>query len=500
MDDIAHFIAGEPYYGEDDRSGPVFNPSNGSTLYQCRYASTSTLDHAVEVAIEAGRGWANASQARRLAVIFAMRQLVIDNSNELARLIGREHGKTIADAKGEIHRGLEALEFATNAAQVTKGEYSYNVSGGIDAFSIRQPVGIVGCIAPFNFPAMVPLMMTAMAIACGNAVILKPSERVPGAAAFIGDLWRQAGLPDGVWNAVNGDKEVVDAMLEHPRIAAISFVGSTRIGEYIYHRGCAHNKRVAAYTGGKNHMVVMADADLEQAASAFVSAAYGSSSQRCMAVSLLVAVGDDTAEQLRSLIVPKIEALHIGAYDDPKADFGAVITADAKRTVEQAISDAVAAGAELVIDGRGFAVPGLERGFFTGATLLDRITTDMDFWKTEIFGPARGIVRAQDLDEAIAITNAHEYGNGAVIFTQNGHTAHRFVTEVEAGMLGVNVSVPVPVGHHNFGGLRRSKFGDAHMYGPDAARFYTKIKSISQRWPVRTQSTIPLSLAFPSNH
>lgn len=499
MDEIAHFIAGKPYTGDDDSVGQVFNPSNGSALYDCRYASKATVDHAVTVAHEAGRRWAGSSQARRLEIIFRMRQLVIDNTDRLADLIGREHGKTIADAKGEIHRGLESLEFATNAAQVTKGEYSYNVSGGIDTFSIRQPVGIVGCIAPFNFPAMVPLMMTSMAIACGNAVILKPSERVPGAAALIGELWQEAGLPDGVWNMVNGGKEAVDAILTHPRIAAISFVGSTGVGEYIYHRGCAHNKRVAAYTGGKNHMVVMPDADLENAAAAFVSAAYGSSSQRCMAVSLLVAVGDDTAARLRELIVPKIHALRVGAYDDPSADFGAVVTAEAKSVVERAISDAEAAGAELVIDGRNLVVEGFEGGYFTGPTLLDHVTTDMDFWKTEIFGPARGIVRVNDLDEAIEITNAHEYGNGAVIFTQNGAVAHRFIAEVEAGMLGVNVAVPVPVGHHNFGGLRRSKFGDAHMYGPDAARFYTKSKSVSQRWPVQAQAAAPVSLAFPTN-
>lgn len=496
MEDISHFIAGDAYHGDNDRAGAVLNPSDGSTLYECRYASKSTLDHAVSVASEAGRGWAKSSQARRLEIIFRMRQLVVENTDQLAELIGRENGKTIADAKGEIGRGLESVEFATSVAQVTKGEYSYNVGGGIDVFSIRQPVGIVGCIAPFNFPAMVPMMMTSMAIASGNAVILKPSERVPGASMFLGELWRKAGLPDGVWNAVNGDKEVVDAILAHPRIGAISFVGSTHVGEYIYQRGCAHGKRVAAYTGGKNHMVVMPDADLEAAASAFVSAAYGSSSQRCMAVSLLLAVGDDTAERLRALIVPMIQALHVGAYNDPKADFGAVVTENAKRFVEQAIADAVTDGAELVLDGRGFVVPGHERGFYTGPTLLDRITTDMDFWKTEIFGPARGIMRVKDLDEAIAITNAHEYGNGAVIFTRSGHAAHRFIEEVEAGMQGVNVAVPVPVGHHNFGGLRRSKFGDAHMFGPDAARFYTKMKTVSQRWPEPDQGQVPLSLAF----
>lgn len=499
MDRMSHLIAGEAYQGRDDRSGVVLNPSDGSVLYDCAYAGKATLDHAVDVAFTAGRGWGKASQARRLEVIFRMRQLVVDNIDALARLVGHESGKTIADATGEIGRALEALEFATNAAQVTKGEYSRNVGGGIDTFSIRQPVGIVGCIAPFNFPVMVPLMMSAMAIACGNAVILKPSERVPGAAALLGALWREAGLPDGVWNSVNGDREVVDAMLRHPRIAAISFVGSTHVGEYIYRQGSAHDKRVAAYTGGKNHMIVMPDADLGSAASAFVSAGYGSSSQRCMAVSLLLAVGEGTAERLRGLIVPKIAALHVGAYDDPRADFGALISADAKRVVEQAIDDGVAAGAELVIDGRGLIVPGLERGFYTGPTLLDHVTTDMDFWKQEIFGPARGIMRFADLDAALEAVNAHDYGNGAVIFTRSGHSAHRFMEEAEAGMIGVNVPVPVPAGHHNFGGLRRSKFGDAHMFGPDAARFYTKMKTVSQRWPEPEAVESGFSLAFPSN-
>jgi malonate-semialdehyde dehydrogenase (acetylating)/methylmalonate-semialdehyde dehydrogenase len=406
MEESHHFIGGEFYRGDNERSGPVFNPSDGSVLYSCGYASRDTVDHAVKVARAAGAAWSKASQARRLEVMFRMRQLVVDNMLELAVLAGRENGKTIPDAQGEITRALEALEFATNAAEVTKGEYSRNVGGGIDAFSVRYPVGVVACIAPFNFPVMVPLMMASMAIACGNAVIVKPSERVPAAAALLGKLWKEAGLPDGVWNTVNGDKEVVDLILEHPEVPAISFVGSTGVGEYIYHRGCAHGKRVASYTGGKNHMILMPDADLENAASAFVSAAYGSSSQRCMAVSLLVAVGQETADRFRSIVIPKIRALHVGAYDDPKADFGALVTAGAKDVVEQAISRAVAEGAELVLDGRGFVAPGLEKGFFTGPTLLDNVTTAMDIWRTEVFGPVRGIMRVNDLDEAITVTNA----------------------------------------------------------------------------------------------
>jgi malonate-semialdehyde dehydrogenase (acetylating)/methylmalonate-semialdehyde dehydrogenase len=494
-----HYIDGGFTVGTGGRSGPVYDPSRGETIYQCSYADRATLDNAASIAAVAGRKWARQSQARRLQTIFAMREAVIREKDELARLIGLENGKTIEDAMGEIGRAIEALEFATNAPQVTKGEYSVNVGGGIDTFSIRQPVGVVGCIAPFNFPAMVPLMMGAMAIATGNAVIIKPSERVPGASAFIAELWQRAGLPNGVWNVVNGDAEVVDAMLENPEIGAISFVGSTRVGEYIYRKGSSHDKRVAAYTGGKNHMIVMPDADLKAAAAAFVSAAYGSASQRCMAVSLLLAVGEETAQAMRELIVPLVNKLRVGSYDDKSADFGPVVTAAARKSVEDAIQMAIDEGGELIVDGRNPVVAGKAGGFFVGASLVDRVTTDMQLWREEIFGPVRGIMRLQSLDEAIDVVNRHEYGNGAVIFTRSGQSASRFYTEVEAGMLGVNVPIPVPVGHHNFGGLRRSKFGDAHMFGPDAARFYTKMKTISQRWPDPAAGDASFSMAFPGN-
>jgi malonate-semialdehyde dehydrogenase (acetylating)/methylmalonate-semialdehyde dehydrogenase len=430
--------------------------------------------------------------------VFKMRELVRRDTDALARLIGIEHGKTFEDARGEVARGIEALEFATAAPQVTKGEYSRNVGGGIDVYSVRLPVGVVGCITPFNFPVMIPLMMGAMAVATGNAVVLKPSEKVPSSALALATLWKEAGLPDGVWNVVNGDKEAVDALLQHPDVPAISFVGSTAIGEYVYRQGTAHNKRVGSYTGGKNHMIVLEDADLEAAANAFVSAGYGSASQRCMAVSLLVAVGEHTARRLRELIVPRIQALHVGAYDDQRADYGPLVSAESKRHVLRAIDQCVRDGGELVLDGRDLAVPGHAEGFYVGPTLLDRVTPDMAFYKEEIFGPARGIVRVDSLDEAIGLTNSHEYGNGAVIYTGNGRAVHQFVSEVEAGMLGVNVPVPVPVGYHNFGGLRRSKFGDAHMFGPDAARFYTKLKTVSQRWPEPKQAAAT-SLAFAPN-
>jgi len=494
--EISHYISGQAVAGKRQKTGPVFNPSTGAKLYDLDYGDATLVDQATQAAQVAGKAWAQTSQAKRLQVIFKMRELVIAHTEEIAKITGLEHGKTIADAKGELSRGLEALEYATNAAQVSKGEFSLNVGGGIDVYSFRQPVGVVGCIAPFNFPVMVPLMMASMAIACGNAVIVKPSEKVPGAAFFLSDLWKEAGLPDGVWNIVNGDKQVVDAILQHPGIPAISFVGSTGVGEYIYHQGSAFNKRVAAYTGGKNHMVVMPDADLEAAASAFVSAAYGSSSQRCMAISLLLPVGRETAERLIELVVPKIKSLRLGAYDDNDADFGAVISADAKQVIEASLETALKDGASLLVDGRSHGVN--SDGFYVGASLLDNVTTSMEMYKKKVFGPVRAIVRVGSLDEAIAVTNSHEYGNGAVIYTGSGNAAQRFVTEVKAGMLGVNVAVPVPVGHHNFGGLRRSKFGDAHMFGPDAARFYTDLKTVSQRWP-EISGFDTLSMAFPSN-
>lgn len=495
----AHYIGGAFRPAGTGRSGAVFNPSTGAEIYRTPYADRALVDEVVQIARKAGRDWGDGSQARRLQVVFKMRELVLREAEGLARLIGLESGKTLSDAMGEVGRGLEAVEFATNAPQVTKGEYSRNGGGGIDTFSFRQAVGVVGCIAPFNFPVMVPLMMASMAIATGNAVILKPSERVPGAAARLSELWTEAGLPAGVWNTVNGDAEAVDAILEHPGIPAISFVGSTRVGEHIWRHGTHHGKRVAAYTGGKNHMVVLPDADLEAAATAFVAAGYGSASQRCMAVSLLVCVGDETAQRLRPLILDRIAALKVGAYDAQGMDFGALVTRAARDAVETAIDRALIEGGEMVHDGRGLNVPGGENGFFTGATLLDRITPEMQLWKDEIFGPVRGIMRVSDLDQAITTVNAHEYGNGAVIFTRSGGAAQRFCAEVEAGMLGVNVPVPVPVGHHNFGGLRRSKFGDAHMFGPDAARFYTKMKTISQRWPGEAVTPQKVSLDFPGN-
>lgn len=497
---IGHFIAGKNETAEGGRSGAVYNPSTGQEIARCAYADRDTLDRAVTAATEAGQRWGRASHATRQAVIFKLRELFIANIDLLAETIGREHGKTIADAKGEIGRAIEAIEFATNAPHVTKGEFATNVGGEIDVYSMRVPVGVVGCITPFNFPIMVPTVMIAMAVAVGNGIVWKPSEKVPSTGLIFARLWKEAGLPDGVFNIVQGDKDVVDAILEHPGIAAVSFVGSTHVGEYIYQKGTSNNKRVAAFTGGKNHMVVMPDADLEAAASAFVSAGYGSASQRCMAVSLLLPVGKGTADRLRDLVIPKVKALKVGPYNDPTADFGAVVSEQSRQAVERAIANCEKAGAELVIDGRGLSVAGHTSGYYLGPTLFDHVTTDMDFYKEEVFGPARGIMRAATFDEAISITNKHDYGNGSVIFTRDGKSAHRFIAEIEAGMIGVNVPVPLPVGYFNFGGLRRSKFGESHLFGPDAARFYTKLKTVSQRWPEPDQkAAAPVSLAFDAS-
>ena len=493
---IGHYISGQQC-SEGQHSGPVFNPSTGEEIARCLYADPATVDRAVQAACSANaRKWAQASQSARLQVIYKLRELMLARSDELADIIGREHGKTLADAKGEIGRAIEGIEFACNAPHVTKGEYARNVGGDIDVFSVRVPVGVVGCITPFNFPIMIPAVMMAMAVSVGNAVVWKPSEKVPSAALFFAELWKEAGLPDDVFNVVQGDKTAVDAMLEHPDIAAISFVGSTQIGEYVYQKGTSHNKRVACFTGGKNHMVVMPDADLDAAATAFVSAGYGSASQRCMAVSLLLPVGEDTARQLRERVIEKIRALNIGTYNDPAADYGAVISAQSKSTVLKEIEQAIAQGAELVLDGRDFVHPEHPEGYYLGPTLFDQVHTDMDFYRHEVFGPVRGMMRAASLDDAIEITNRHEYGNGSVIFTRDGQSAHRFFNEVESGMIGINVPVPLPVSYFNFGGLRRSKFGESHLYGPDAARFYTKLKTVSQKWPESNALQQAMSLAF----
>ena len=497
--ELQHFIGGQPVAGRSGRFGDVFNPATGEVAARCPYASADEVDAAVQVATAAGRDWAKHSIAARLEVIFNFRNEFIAARDDLAGLVSLEHGKTRGDSQAELQRSLESIEYACSMPELTKGEYSLNIGGSIDNFSVLQPLGVVGCIAPFNFPAMVPLMMSTMAVAVGNAVVLKPSERVPSAALALAGLWQRAGLPDGVWNVVNGDREAVEAMLRHPGIAAISFVGSTKVAASVYEEGCRHHKRVMAFGGGKNHMVVMPDADLDLVADHFVGAGFGSAAQRCMAVSLAVPVGAQTADALVERLIPRIEKLRVGAYSDPQADFGPLITRQAQQSVMAAVEEGIAAGARVHVDGRGLKVPGGENGFFVGGTLLDDVRPGMRFYEEEVFGPARGIVRAGDVTEAIRLVNEHELGNGVAIFTRDGYTARRFLEEVDVGMIGINVPVPVPAGYHNFGGLKRSKFGEGHLFGPDAVRFYTKVKTVSARWPEPKQALGGAQFTMPTN-
>ncbi|MBK5445091.1 CoA-acylating methylmalonate-semialdehyde dehydrogenase [Peribacillus sp. TH24] len=496
---LTHFIGGEMKAGKSERFGNVYSPSTGEVINLCSYASVEDVNETVDVAHVAFTAWKNTSVGKRVEVIHRFRSLLVEETERLANIIGLENGKTIDDAKGEISRGIESVDFAINAPHMLKGEYSVNVGGNINAFSMKQPLGVVAAISPFNFPAMVPLAMTTMAVACGNAVILKPSERVPNAALFISELWKKAGLPDGIWSIINGDKEAVDAILKNQKVHAISFVGSTRVAEYIYHEGCRNNKRVAAFGGGKNHMIIMPDADLDQAVNAFLGAAYGSASQRCMAISAAMPIGEKTAEAFVAKLKTRVEELKVGAYNDENADFGAVITQESKNTIIKYIDESLEEGAELCVDGRNPEICETNKGFYLGATLLDHVTPEMKIYRDEVFGPARIVVRVNNLDEAIALVNNHEFGNGVTIFTESGAAARKFSEQIEVGMVGVNVPIPIPVGYHNFGGWKRSKFGEGHMFGPDTVRFFTKTKTVSERWPESKEIENKTDFSFPSN-
>ncbi|MGE7768044.1 CoA-acylating methylmalonate-semialdehyde dehydrogenase [Peribacillus sp. NPDC096540] len=496
---LTHFIGGEMRAGKSERFGNVYSPSTGEVINLCPYASVEDVNEIVNVAHEAFAGWKNTSVGKRVEVIHRFRSLLVEETDRLANIIGLENGKTIDDAKGEISRGIESVDFAINAPHMLKGEYSVNVGGNINAFSMKQPLGVVAAISPFNFPAMVPLGMTTMAVACGNAVILKPSERVPNAALFISELWKKAGLPDGIWSVINGDKEAVDAILKNQKVHAISFVGSTRVAEYIYHEGCRNNKRVAAFGGGKNHMIIMPDADLDQAVNAFLGAAYGSASQRCMAISAAMPIGEKTAEAFVTKLKTRVDELKVGAYNDENADFGAVITQESKNTIIKYIDESLEEGAELCVDGRNPEICETNKGFYLGATLLDHVTPEMKIYRDEVFGPARIVVRVNNLDEAISLVNNHEFGNGVTIFTESGAAARKFSEQIEVGMVGVNVPIPIPVGYHNFGGWKRSKFGEGHMFGPDTVRFFTKTKTVSERWPESKEIENKTDFSFPSN-
>ena len=482
-EELFHFVDGERHTGTSGRVGDVFNPATGEVTKQVPLASADEVREAIASASAALPGWSATPVAKRAQVLFKFRELIIKNMDELADLVSTEHGKTLDDAKGSITRGLEVVEFACGIPHLLKGEYSESVANGVDVMSMRQPVGVCAGITPFNFPAMVPMWMFPVALATGNTFILKPSERDPSCGIRLAELMFEAGAPKGVLNVINGDKEAVDVLLSDPEVGAISFVGSTAIGRYIYETGCANGKRVQALCGAKNHMVIMPDADMDQAADAAMGAAYGSAGERCMAISVAVAVGDEAADAFVQRMAPKVHSLKMGAYNDPEAEMGPVVTAEAKARIEGYIDQGVESGAELVVDGRGVSLQGYENGFFVGGSLFDKVTTEMSIYKDEIFGPVLCVVRAENYEEAKKMVMDHEYGNGAAIFTRDGDTARDFAQDVNIGMVGVNVPIPVPVAYHSFGGWKASLFGDHSVHGMEGVRFYTKLKTVTSRWP-----------------
>jgi len=479
---IDHFLAGSPG-GAATRQGDVFDPNTGEVQAKVALGTKADLDRAIDAAKAAQPAWAAVNPQRRARVMFAFKALVEKQIDELAHMLSSEHGKVIADAKGDVQRGLEVIEFCCGLPHLLKGEFTQGAGPGIDVWSMRQPLGIGAGITPFNFPAMIPMWMFGPAIAVGNAFILKPSERDPSVPVRLAELMREAGLPEGILQVVNGDKEMVDAILDHPDIAAVSFVGSSDIAHYVYSRGTAAGKRVQAMGGAKNHGIVMPDADLDQVVADLSGAAFGSAGERCMALPVVVPVGEDTADRLRKKLIPAIEALRVGVSTDADAHYGPVVNAAHRKRVEDWIQKGVDEGAELVIDGRGFSLQGHERGFFIGPSLFDRVTTDMSSYKEEIFGPVLQIVRAKDFEEAVALPSTHQYGNGVAIFTRNGHAAREFAARVNVGMVGINVPIPVPVAYHSFGGWKRSGFGDHNQHGMEGVRFWTKTKTVTGRWP-----------------
>lgn len=493
---IRHFIAGEESPAEPTavRTGPVFNPATGERQHEVALADTAETQRAIAAARAAFPAWRATSLTKRADVLFRLRHLLTEHKDELAAIVTSEHGKVLSDAAGEIGRGLENVEFASGLIDKLKGEYSEQVSTGVDVHSVKQPVGVVGCITPFNFPVMVPLWMVASAIACGNTVVLKPSEKDPSASVYLAKLFREAGLPDGVLNVVHGDKEAVDAILDSPDVAAVSFVGSTPIARSIYQRASANGKRVQALGGAKNHMVVLEDADIDAAADAAVSAAYGSAGERCMAVSVVVAVGD-VADRLVPAIHSRLDALRIGPGTDAASEMGPLITREHRDKVASYVTGAAAEGATVVADGTQRDFEG--DGFFVGVSLLDHVKPGMKAYDDEIFGPVLSVVRVDSFDEAVELINANPYGNGVALFTRDGGAARRFEFEVEVGMVGINVPIPVPVGAYSFGGWKNSLFGDSHIYGPESFHFYTRSKVVTTRWPDPVHSRI--ELAFPGN-
>ncbi|WP_419827427.1 CoA-acylating methylmalonate-semialdehyde dehydrogenase [Sphingomonas sp.] len=469
--------------GEPARTADIFDPSAGQVQRRVALGGKAELDQAMQAALAAQPAWAATNPQRRARVMFRYKELIEANMQNLAELLASEHGKVVADAKGDIQRGLEVIEFCCGIPHALKGEYTTGAGPGIDIYTMRLPLGICAGITPFNFPAMIPMWMFGPAIATGNAFILKPSERDPSVPVRLAELMSEAGLPDGILQVLHGDKEMVDAILDHPDIKAVSFVGSSDIAHYVYSRGTAAGKRVQAMGGAKNHGIVMPDADLDQTVNDLCGAAFGSAGERCMALPVVVPVGEDTAERLKAKLIPAIEALRVGVSSDPDAHYGPVITAAHKQKIEGYIQMGVDEGAELLIDGRGFKLQGHGDGFFVGPTLFDRVTTEMTTYKEEIFGPVLQIVRAKTFDEAVELPSAHQYGNGVAIFTRNGNAAREFASRVNVGMVGINVPIPVPVAYHSFGGWKRSGFGDHNQHGMEGVRFWTKVKTVTARWP-----------------
>jgi malonate-semialdehyde dehydrogenase (acetylating)/methylmalonate-semialdehyde dehydrogenase len=489
--DITHWIAGRRVEGPSARTAEVFNPATGDVTGLVRLADPAVVDSAVQAALAALPAWSETSAPNRARVMFRFKELLERNLDALATAITREHGKVLSDAKGEVQRGIEVVEFACGAPQLLKTQFSDNIGGGIDNYSLRQPLGVVAGITPFNFPAMVPMWMFPLALVCGNTFILKPSERDPSASLLIADLLKQAGLPDGAFNVVQGDKVAVDAILAHPGISAVSFVGSTPIAQYIHSEGTRHGKRVQALGGAKNHMVVMPDADTDQAADALVGAAYGSAGERCMAISVAVVVGH-IADALIDKLRGRVSALRIKDGMEPDADMGPVVTETHRQKILNYIEDGIASGARLVCDGRANPVAQSgSRGFFLGASLFDHVQPSMKIYREEIFGPVLSVVRVPDLAAALELVNSHEYGNGVACYTTDGGTAREFARRVKAGMVGINVPIPVPMAFHSFGGWKKSLFGDHHAYGEEGIRFYTRYKSVMQRWPDPASSKGP---------
>jgi malonate-semialdehyde dehydrogenase (acetylating)/methylmalonate-semialdehyde dehydrogenase len=494
MREVGHFIGGKHVAGASGRTAEIFQPMTGEVIGKVALASKDELRKAVENAKAAQPAWAFTNPQRRARVMMRFLDLIAKENDSLAELLAREHGKTIPDAKGDIQRGVEVVEFCTGIPHLMKGDFSEGAGPGIDMYSIRQALGVVAGITPFNFPAMIPLWKLAPAIACGNAFILKPSERAPGVPMRLAELMMEAGLPAGILNVVNGDKESVDGILDDPDIKAVGFVGSSAIAEYVYSRATAQGKRAQCFGGAKNHMIIMPDADLDQAADALIGAGYGSAGERCMAISVAVPVGKATADALMDRLVPRVESLKVGPSTDPSADFGPMVTKAHMEKVRSYVDLGVKEGAKLVVDGRNFKMQGYENGFYMGGCLFDDVTPDMRIYKEEIFGPVLSVVRAKDYEDALRLPSEHEYGNGVAIYTRDGDAARDFASRVNVGMVGINVPIPVPLAYYTFGGWKRSGFGDLNQHGPDAIRFYTKTKTVTSRWPSGTKEGAEFSI------